>query len=105
MTLLAPKTNSSSPIPAFAQVSPEELEQLHETYADLIDWNRTPAVDYIAVRASPSIYFLDENEKDWESDDDHWEESGIKISRDRVTILFIHTENGHELFFDFVPSK
>tara|TARA_B100001245_G_scaffold234904_1_gene221467 strand:- start:4727 stop:5044 length:318 start_codon:yes stop_codon:yes gene_type:complete len=105
MTLLTPQTNSSAPVPEFAQVSVEELERLHETYADLIDWDKTPAVDYIAVGTSPSVYFLDENEDDWECDDDYWEESGIKISKDKVTILFIHTESGHELFFDFEPNK
>ena len=77
MTLLTPQTNSSAPVPEFAQVSVEELERLHETYADLIDWDKTPAVDYIAVGTSPSVYFLDENEDDWECDDDYWEESGI----------------------------
>jgi hypothetical protein len=97
---LSSQTNSSRATPAGAQVYCDELIELHERYAPLIDLAQNPCIIGLQTTEEPGIHFVNENGDEWD-EPEAWEFALSTVDERTVTLIFVHGDTGDELFFTY----
>ncbi len=101
---LGSQTNSNHHVPVGGQVNPAELDALISTVSSAINWDMLPNAESVKLTDSPSCYFVDEEGQDWEWDEP-WEQTAVAVGPTSVTIIFVHSHSGHELFFTYERTE
>lgn len=100
LVTLNPHTNSDRDIPDAATFNLQELTQLIEDSAHLVDWENNKHVLSIKLKTLPSYELVDSEGNEWESDE-AWEQIVTDVNKDSATMIFEHRQTGDELFFVF----
>lgn len=96
--VLCMQTNSDEFVPEGLKVSRAEVEALINTTSDLINWKEAEEVCSVAIAECPTYQFTNKDGTDYTRDMCSWEHTITNVTRDSVTIVFVHTQTGHELF-------
>lgn len=105
--ILAAHTNANNSTPPYAQFDQAELDNMIATFKKAVDWT-TPHVCSLRISALPDVQFVDDANGDDEWDDERdgdWEQSATDIGQFGATMIFVHRDSGHELFFEYNQSQ
>lgn len=93
-------TNSSRFTPEAAVFDESELNLMVDKYKSIIDLESNTSVLSIKINDVPLCTFSDsEGYEMEESDLEYWEPMATDLSKDSLTMIFIHAHDGSELFF------
>ena len=108
--ILSAETNSNQLTPEYASFDEVELQAIISQYAKVIDWSNEKSILCVSVSTLPDCEFCDE-QGDLITQDEadnlaKWEQNVTDVSATGLSVIFSHSEDGTELFFEYnLPSK
>ena len=98
--ILEAKTNSNRCTPEAMTVNQEQLDNLIEKFAPHF---HDSAYDIQSVNTfdEPDCSFTDSNGEVCDSEISQWEHVNTMVGKDSVTVVYVHTEDGSELFCEY----
>lgn len=103
--LLEARTNSHLDIPAFGKFDKDQLDEYISIFGKAVNW----MVDHVLsvdVSALPDFEFIEEGDEVWDNDEsNNWGQTLTSITPNSATMLFVHSDTGDELFFEYTRSN
>lgn len=99
--IITSSTNSSHDVPFGAEVNTQELQALINQYLPITDASRE--ILSVDISTLPDYRFVDDDEgDDWENNEaSRWEQILTKVGKSSVSLVFVHSKSGDELFFEY----
>lgn len=106
---LESQTNSCRAVPAYALVDPSELNPMIEwagkiiqSTKDTMPWDEHARIHSLKLSTLPLCEFRSADGNEWEGS--RWEQIVTDVSSDGATLIFVHSDTGDELFFEYQPK-
>jgi len=104
--ILEAKTNSSRLTPEAAVFDESELNLMVEKYNSIVNFESNKSVLSIKINDVPLCAFSRSDGCEMEEPDlEYWEPVATDLSSDKLTMIFVHSHDGSELFFQYTIQK
>lgn len=105
--ILEANTNSNQEVPEFAVFNGKELDAIVERYSHAVNWGGDNSLLSVKVNTLPECQFSDESGTPIELSKslEGWEQVVTDVSEKGLFVIFVHNQDGSELFFEYTVAQ